>query len=556
MFATIIPYIRTIRGVNVFDYAVPEDMNCTVGDMVFVPFRSKKVAGVIIELHTSSTQKNVKSIDSLAGESLSQKEIDFLHWFSEYYFVSLPTALKTLYRKPLKRPRAVSDEQIQWSGQHETLPDLPESVGRSITTALRSLRSEETSAVYYSQRADCLALYNRFVHQAEHLVRIIVPEQQNIDEIAAALPADVPICVFTNDVSDSEYRSIRQWCETHTTGVLIGTKNASLLSVEYFGHTIIDQEHARSHKQYDLNPRYHVRDVIFAQQRSIQEKNTEAESAQHRVVSTTYAPSMELAYRCASKEVSLHDISRQWTAQHITTVDMNNETHGGNFSWFSEPLRSAIHGSHRTLLFLNRTGQYSVLQCRSCSTIVNPSVQPATCTECGSVDFQQKRKGVQQLEQELREEFPHRKIVLVDSAHEATVTAIESADIVIATERIFRVVPLDIFEYIGILSVDHLLVFPHFRSHERVFQLLTQLFISSVPVILQTYAPEHPVIRAAIQRDIQGFVSSELAVRTMLQLPPVVDIFQTIEPKTRKRSGFVSSIDAATLGATTVVDRV
>src|SRR5437588_11082954 len=72
---------------------------------------------------------------------------------------------------------------------------------------------------------------------------------------------------------------------------------------------------------------------------------------------------------------------------------------------------------------------------------------------------------------------------------------------------------------VGVISGDTALSLPDFRAAERTFQLITQVAgragrgDSPGRVVLQTFQPDDPTIRAAIRQDFAGFARTELAHR-------------------------------------------
>jgi len=85
---------------------------------------------------------------------------------------------------------------------------------------------------------------------------------------------------------------------------------------------------------------------------------------------------------------------------------------------------------------------------------------------------------------------------------------------------------LPLVTLVGVIAADVGLGLPDYRAAERTFQLLTQVAgragrgLLGGRVILQTYQPEHYVIRAAAQHDYAGFYQREIAYRKDLGLPP------------------------------------
>ena len=79
---------------------------------------------------------------------------------------------------------------------------------------------------------------------------------------------------------------------------------------------------------------------------------------------------------------------------------------------------------------------------------------------------------------------------------------------------------------VGVISGDTALALPDFRAAERTFQLITQVAgragrgDNPGRVVLQTYLPNDPTIKAALRQDFDGFAKAELAQRRSLSYPP------------------------------------
>jgi primosomal protein N' (replication factor Y) len=80
---------------------------------------------------------------------------------------------------------------------------------------------------------------------------------------------------------------------------------------------------------------------------------------------------------------------------------------------------------------------------------------------------------------------------------------------------------------VGILVADKSLYASTYRASEKTFQLLTQAAgragRGALPgdVVIQTYRPEHFVIRASAAQDYEGFYERELRYRAQLGYPPI-----------------------------------
>ena len=79
---------------------------------------------------------------------------------------------------------------------------------------------------------------------------------------------------------------------------------------------------------------------------------------------------------------------------------------------------------------------------------------------------------------------------------------------------------------VGVVNADTALHLPDFRAAERTFQLVAQVAGRTGRgdrpgrVLVQTYAPDHPAIQAAVRHDYEAFVASELPEREKYGVPP------------------------------------
>lgn len=117
-------------------------------------------------------------------------------------------------------------------------------------------------------------------------------------------------------------------------------------------------------------------------------------------------------------------------------------------------------------------------------------------------------------------------------------------DILTGTQMLSKGLDFDNVGLVGILQADHLLSYPDFRSHERAFQLMTQVSgragrkHSNGKVFIQTTQPQHNVINWVINHDYKQMYNSLLAERQEFLYPPFTRLF----------SFLFSTKDADTLG--------
>jgi primosomal protein N' (replication factor Y) len=251
----------------------------------------------------------------------------------------------------------------------------------------------------------------------------------------------------------------------------------------------------------------------------------------------------------------------------VEIVDMRRELQRGIRSLFSQSLRSSLETlrdkGEQGILFVSRRGHSTFVSCRSCGYVLEcphcdvslsyhhtePGAQellrchycnygrihPKQCPECGSPYLKFFGTGTQRVTQELSKEFPHLRCLRFDSDTTRNKNAPRELlkqftdgefDVLVGTQMLTKGLDIDRVTLVGVMAADGLLYHSDYRASERAFQTLTQVAGRAGrgeregKVIIQTYTPEHPVIRAVQTHDYEGFVETELMHRESLNYPP------------------------------------
>jgi primosomal protein N' (replication factor Y) len=247
----------------------------------------------------------------------------------------------------------------------------------------------------------------------------------------------------------------------------------------------------------------------------------------------------------------------------VEIIDMREELKAGNRSIFSRPLQSALtqvlEQGLQAILFLNRRGTATYVFCRDCGhTLKCPQCDipltyhealdhllchycgyqrrmPATCPACNGTRIRQFGTGTQRVEADVQAMFPGVRTLRWDhettqhkGAHEAILSHFiaHNADVLIGTQMLAKGLDLPLVTLVGVILADVGLSLPDYRAGERTFQVLTQVAgrAGRSPlggqVILQTFQPEHYVIRAAAGHDYSAFYQQEIKYRQNLIYPP------------------------------------
>jgi primosomal protein N' (replication factor Y) (superfamily II helicase) len=232
---------------------------------------------------------------------------------------------------------------------------------------------------------------------------------------------------------------------------------------------------------------------------------------------------------------------------------------------FSPQLKEAItqrlERKEQTILFLNRRGYATSLQCPLCGYVAacpNCSVSltyhraaqkicchicghqqtaPSICPEpkCRNPQIRYSGLGTEKVEGTLVKLFPHAIIRRMDSD---TLKRKEDyrnilgdfkrgkIDILVGTQMIAKGLHFPNVTLVGIIYADLSLHIPDFRAGERTFQLLTQVAGRAGrgdvegEVFVQAFTPFHPAIQFARRHDFAGFYEQEMEFREQLKYPP------------------------------------
>src|SRR5450432_4617208 len=289
--------------------------------------------------------------------------------------------------------------------------------------------------------------------------------------------------------------------------IVIGARSAIFAPVEPLGLIIVDEEHETSYKQEEA-PRYHARDVAIMR--------GQMENA--AVVLGSATPSLESFYNCKRGKFSLLELPERVDNQkmpRVRIVDMRQAAHKEKGTpLFSPQLKEAINQrlerGEQTILFLNRRGYSTSLQCPKCGYVCNcPNCslaltfhrqeQKLACHICGHVEKvplvcpNEKCKnpairfsgtGTQRVEETPAKLFPKARIKRMDADTMKRKDVYRNVlgdfragkiDILVGTQMIAKGLHFPNVTLVGIIYADLALHQPDFRAGERTFQLLTQV---------------------------------------------------------------------------------
>lgn len=421
-----------------------------------------------------------------------------------------------------------------------------------------------------------ISLIQKAIENGTHVL-LLLPEIALTTQIVSRLRK-----VFGNDMavyhsrySDNERVEVYKGVLANKYPLVVGVRSSIFLPFSNLGIIIIDEEHDSSYKQYDPAPRYNARDAALML----------AKIQGAKVLLGSATPSTESYYHAVSGKwgyIKLFERFGNASLPDILPVDIRYDHQGG--SSFSKTLLQAIDDrlskKEQVILFQNRRGYSPYIECNDCNEIVmcpncNVSLTyhqysndmrchycghhqgvPTNCEACGSTKINTKGFGTERIEEGLQLHFPDAAIQRMDldttrkkTAYQTIINDFESGkvDILVGTQMVTKGLDFDNVSLVGVFEIDRMLYFPDYRSHERTYQMLTQVSGRAGRkekkglVIVQTSNPDHETIQAVIKGEKEEFYTKEINDREEFNYPP----FSRLIRITVRNEDKLKSLDSA-----------
>jgi len=417
------------------------------------------------------------------------------------------------------------------------------------TTLLRGVTGSGKTEVYLEAVAACL--------RAGRQALVLLPEialtaefLKRVEERFGARPAE-----WHSGATMTERRRIWRMVGTGQAQLVIGARSALFLPYQNLGLIVVDEEHDTSYKQED-GVLYNARDMAVLR----------ASLLDAQVVLASATPSLESWANAESGKYTRLDLEARFgpaVMPTMQTIDMRAETLPSN-RWVSETLKRAVdqrlEAGEQAMLFLNRRGYAPITLCRACGHQVGcdqcdarmvehrflkrlmchqcgeTKPMPAVCPSCEAEDrMAPVGPGVERLGEEAVALFPDARVAVLSSDMYGSARALKAeietiaeggADVIIGTQLVAKGHNFPLLTLVGVIDADLGLQGSDLRAAERTFQLMRQVAgragRAEKPgtALLQTYQPEHPVIRAILAGDEEGFWRAEAAQREAAGVPP------------------------------------
>ena len=421
--------------------------------------------------------------------------------------------------------------------------------GRHGATLLKGVTGSGKTEVYLEAATDVL--------REGRQVLILLPEialtAQFLERVAERFGAEPG--EWHSGVSQAERR--RLWRSAAEGGVqlVVGARSALFLTFADLGLVIVDEEHDLSYKQDD-GILYNARDMAVLR----------ASICGARAVLATATPSLETWTNARSGKYSRIDLPNRIgaaTMPDMAAIDMREEGMPAG-RWISGALavetRGRLERGEQSMLFLNRRGYAPITLCRACGRQIGcmdcdarmvehrfrrrlvchqcgaSRPVPVACEECGETGHLVPiGPGIERLSEEASELFEGASIEMLSSDFSGSTHDLRSkieaiargdADIVVGTQLIAKGHNFPLLTLVGVIDADIGLHGSDLRAAERTHQVIRQVagragrYDRPGLALIQTWQPEHPVIRAILSGDDEGFLAAEASERRVAGAPP------------------------------------
>lgn len=388
-------------------------------------------------------------------------------------------------------------------------------------------------------------------------VLILLPEialtQQFLDRFHdrfGAKPAE-----WHSDLAPRTRERVWRQIAEGTVRVVAGARSALFLPFKELGLIVVDEEHDPAYKQED-RVFYNARDMAVVR----------GHISGFPVVLASATPSIESQVNAEQgryKRIKLYGRYAEAALPDLKTIDMRRSPPPpGRFlsPALTEAVGRTVERGEQALLFLNRRGYAPLTLCRVCghrfqcpqcsSWLVEHRFRgqlmchqcgyhepvPEVCPECGTLDHLVAcGPGVERIAEEVAATFSEARIIVLSSDMAGGVKRLRleldaiakgEADIVIGTQLVAKGHNFPNMTLVGVVDADLGLANGDPRAAERTFQLLNQVTGRAGRTgrkslgLIQTYQPDHPVMRAIVSSDAAAFYNREIEERERSTLPP------------------------------------
>ena len=541
-----------------FPFTYNSNTKSKIGNLVEVPFGSKKEIGVIWKNNYSEPKNiNIKTIGKKTKYFIDKKLVNFIEWFSSYNMVPVGLVLKMVigssdrFIKIKDSPITLKKTQLKKFNlneeQSQALKFLEKANDKFDVSVLQGTTGSGKTLVYFER------IKNIIKKNKQALV--LLPEifltndfKSRFEEYFGFEPA-----IWHSKITPKQKRIIWKGIISNEVKILVGARSALLLPFKKLGIIVVDEEHDSSYKQ-DEGVIYNARDMAISR----------ANFEKIPIHLVTSVPSIETYNNIKNKKyrhIKMFKRFDNFPLPDAKIINLNLVTSKNKFiaKETIDLVKKYLDKGDQVLFFINRRGYAPYLVCKKCGykhICPNCSLyltfhkirNKAICHHCSfekktekkceikdNCDFIMYGPGVEKIHEEINELFPNKKTDIFSSDYLKSKKGVKNLfekinnnkiDILVGTQMISKGFNFPKLNCIVVIDADFSGRGYDLRTTEKNIQLYHQLsgragrFSAQSLIIYQTLTPFDSTLNELIQNNSEELLKTELMIREKNKLPP------------------------------------
>lgn len=511
--AQVVPAIPSFSVDDGFSYAIPEEMELSVGSIVRVPLGGRRVRGYVTGLRSGDTGR-LRSVLRMSSQVpvFNHSMLESLRALAVHYVA--PLAVVLAKTAPPNLPRAMKQRRgpaIEWEGD-SPLPEVTGAVaGRRHPRAHFLLGRKPWDEVVLGLVAPVL--------KAGRSAMVVMPTVSETTALASRLDDALPGRVISAYSALEAKVATGAWSRAalEPGRVLIGTREVAFWPMADLGLGLVLGEGRKGMKDKST-PTFHARHVL--RRRSAVER--------FGLAMLGIVPSSETI--AAGTPVVRMRGTRSWPL--VEVVDRTEEPPGSGFvtARALAAVRAVSRRGGRCFVFTHRRGYapaFRCVRCRLARTCTQCGARAdrgdecprcgsglGACLECGGKTFEPLGAGAERIAEQLASAVPVGAVgseAMVWVGTERDLPAVSGVDLAV------------------VVDADGLIHAPHYRAGEEALHVLARVAETvgrgaGRRCMVQTALPRDPVVAALRHGDPLKYLDESIAERARTGLPPVGEV--------------------------------
>ncbi len=505
--AQVVPDLPTFAVDDGFSYEVPAALDgVVVGSLVRVPLGGRRVRGFVVGLREGDVSR-LKPIQAVSGDFpvFDRRLLETLRWAATHYVAPVPVLLGKCAPPNLARRKAGAGRPPPADA-----PEVPPPLQDFASAAAAGRHPRTTLLVGSPPYEGVIASLAHAVVEGGRSVLVVCPTVVEAESMAAELRGWLGERVLVAASALPAAATTRAWVTAQAPGaVVVGTREVVFWPVAALGLAVLVGDGRRGLRDRQT-PTTDAREIL-----------------RRRAAVERFAMALVGAVPTSAALSTGPDVvrlgARPWPL--VEVVDRRAEPAAGFVTpAASRALRATVAAGGRAFVFVRARGYAPAFRCARCRALRrcpgcgaraerNPECSRCgtvigRCPDCGGGRFEPLGAGVGRVAEELGRLVP-------------------GGDVDVGTER--DLVGLPPVDLAVVVDADGLMLAPHYRGGEDALRLLARV-ASAVRrgggrrCMVQTSAPEDPVVVALRRGEPLEYLHGELAARAADGFPPAGEL--------------------------------